>query len=191
MSAQTQFSGGFQNAPIDAAHAFRAAMTVMARPGEIRTVSGSEPPAPLSVAAGTLLLTLCDPETKVHLAGATDTDAVRQWLAFHTGAPVSDATEANFAVGTWQELGLLSQYRIGTAEYPDRSATLIVECTDLRQAGAALSGPGIRGTAHLSLPDISAFQGNAVLYPLGCDFFFTCGDKVAALPRSTQIRAEG
>ncbi|WP_170761473.1 phosphonate C-P lyase system protein PhnH [Ruegeria lacuscaerulensis] len=191
MNAQIQFSGGFQNAPIDAAHAFRVAMTVMARPGEIRSLSGSQPPAPLSVAAGTLLLTLCDPDTTVHLAGATDTDAVRQWLTFHTGAPFVAASDADFAVGTWQALGPLGRYRIGTAEYPDRSATLIVECDVLQQTGAELSGPGIRGTSRLSLPDGAAFRKNAAQYPLGCDFFFTSGDKVAALPRSTQIRAEG
>jgi alpha-D-ribose 1-methylphosphonate 5-triphosphate synthase subunit PhnH len=191
MNAQTQFSGGFESAPIDAARAFRAAMTVMARPGQIRTISGAQPPAPLSVAAGTLLLTLCDPDTRVHLAGDLDTSAVRQWLTFHTGAPIADAYEADFAVGTWQALGPLSQYRIGTPEYPDRSSTLIVECEDLQQKGAELTGPGIKDTAHLSLPDVPALWANAAQYPLGCDFFFTCGDKLAALPRSTQIKAEG
>lgn len=190
MAAQTQFSGGFQNAPVDAAHAFRAAMTVMARPGDIRVLSGGEPPAPLSVAAGTLLLTLCDPETRVHLAGGTDTEAVRNWLTFHTGAPLVSAAKADFAVGTWDALGPLNAYRIGTPEYPDRSATLIVECDRLEQSGTVLSGPGIKKTARLSLPDIPALQGNAMLYPLGCDFFFTCGDRVAALPRSTQITSE-
>lgn len=191
MSAQTQFSGGFQNAPVEAAHAFRAAMTVMARPGEIRTLTAAQPPAPLSVAAGTLLLTLCDPDTSVHLAGQADTPEVRQWLTFHTGAPVVAANKADFAVGQWEDLMPLTEYRIGTPEYPDRSATLIVECNDLHRQGATLSGPGIKHTTHLSLPDIAALQGNAMLYPLGCDFFFTCGEQVAALPRSTQIKAEG
>lgn len=189
MAEQAQFSGGFDNAPIQAAHAFRSAMTVMARPGEIRSLTGAVPPAPLSVAAAILLLTLCDPETKLHLAGAIDNDAVRKWLTFHTGAPLGAASEADFAVGTWQDLGPLSTYRIGTPEYPDRSATLIVECNDLRASGAALSGPGIKSVAHLSLPDIAALQANSGLYPLGCDFFLTCGDRVAALPRSTQITA--
>lgn len=191
MATQTHYSGGFQNPPIDAAHAFRAAMTVMARPGEIRTLTGGEPPAPLSVAAGTLLLTLCDPETKVYLAGSVDTEAVRKWLTFHTSAPLVSASEADFAVGTWDALGSLGIYRVGTPEYPDRSATLIVECSDLQQNGAVLSGPGIRDVSHLSLPDANAMQANAALYPLGCDFFLTCGDKVAALPRSTQIWAGG
>jgi len=38
---------------------------------------------------------------------------------------------------------------------------------------------------------VDTLKGNAILYPLGCDFFFTCGDRVAALPRSTTIVAEG
>lgn len=191
MNAQSHFSGGFQNAPVQAAHAFRAAMTAMARPGEIRSVSGCQPPAPLSIAAGTLLLTLCDPDTAVHLAGEVDTESVRRWLGFHTGAPIVSAAEADFAVGRWDALGSLSNYRIGTPEYPDRSATLIVECDALQVEGAELSGPGIRTNSHLSVPDIPALQANAGLYPLGCDFFFTSGKQIAGLPRSTQIRAEG
>ncbi|WP_171209403.1 MULTISPECIES: phosphonate C-P lyase system protein PhnH [unclassified Ruegeria] len=190
MQDHHQFAGGFNDAPRDAAYAFRAAMTAMARPGDIREIAGAEPPAPLSVAAGTLLLTLCDPDTGIYLAGDTDNPAVRQWLTFHTGAPFVRAADADFAIGRWADLMPLNAYRIGTPEYPDRSATLIVECDQLEPRGAVLSGPGIRSTAHMSLPDIGALQGNAMLYPLGCDFFFTAGDKVAALPRSTQIRAE-
>ncbi|WP_424832722.1 phosphonate C-P lyase system protein PhnH [Ruegeria sp.] len=191
MIAQTQFSGGFQDASRDAAYAFRAAMTVLARPGEIRTLAGAEPPEPLSVAAGTLLLTLCDADTGVYLAGAADTAQVRQWLTFHTGAPFVTASEADFAVGSWVDLMPLRDYRIGTPEYPDRSTTLIVERDSLQPNGAILRGPGIKNKARLSLPDVTILQGNAMQYPLGCDFFFTAGDQVAGLPRSTQIEAEG
>ncbi|SHE82348.1 alpha-D-ribose 1-methylphosphonate 5-triphosphate synthase subunit PhnH [Ruegeria intermedia] len=191
MTPQTRFSGGFTDAPVQAAHAFRAAMTVMARPGEIRQLVGATPPEGLSVAAGTLLLTLSDPDTGVYLAGAADSPAVRQWLTFHTGAPLVPAAQADFAVGLWQDLMPLEQYRIGTPEYPDRSATLIVECGVLHQSGATLRGPGIRDTARLALPDVAALQANSDLYPLGCDFFFTCGDTVAALPRSTRIEPKG
>ncbi len=191
LAQTTQFSGGFQNAPTDAAHAFRAAMTVMARPGETCELSGAQAPAPLSEAAATLLLTLCDPETGVYLAGDADTADVRQWLTFHTGAPLVGAAEADFAIGTWAALGPLNAYRIGTAEYPDRSATLIVDGDAESKTTATLTGPGIKDTAHLSLPDIRAVQANAQLYPLGIDFFFTSGTQVAALPRSTQISVGG
>ena len=43
--------GGFTDAPIDAARAFRGLMTAMARPGTICDVSGATPPA-VSVMAG-------------------------------------------------------------------------------------------------------------------------------------------
>jgi alpha-D-ribose 1-methylphosphonate 5-triphosphate synthase subunit PhnH len=184
---EAALDGGFADAPRDAAHAFRAAMSAMARPGLIERLSGARPPAPLSLAAGTLILTLCDPETPVHLAGAHDCAEVRGWIAFHTGAPVTGRAQAAFAVGTWDALLPLDGYRIGEAEYPDRSATLIVEMVDLHPEGATLAGPGIRDAAPLSLPETEAFRRNARLFPLGLDFFLTAGDRVAALPRTTRV----
>lgn len=179
--------GGFTDAPVQAARAFRAAMEAMARPGRIEAVAGAAPPAPMSVAAGVLLLTLVDPTTPVFLAPSHDTDEVRGWLGFHTGAPLTGAAEAVFALGTWESLGPVSRFAIGTSEYPDRSATLIVEVTRLEAAGMRLSGPGIRETARLSLPEAEAFHENYALYPLGFDAFLTCDDRLAGLPRSTWV----
>lgn len=179
--------GGFTDAPVQAAHAFRAAMTAMARPGRIETLCGATGPAPLSEAAATLLLTLCDPETPLCLTGAHDTDVMRGWVTFHTGAPLVGPAEAMFALGSWEALGRPEGYAPGTSEYPDRAATLIVEMPELRPDGATLRGPGIEDEARMSLPDVAAFQRNHALYPLGRDFFFTCGRSVAALPRSTRV----
>jgi alpha-D-ribose 1-methylphosphonate 5-triphosphate synthase subunit PhnH len=179
--------GGFAKAPVEAAEAFRAAMAALARPGRIERLTGGRPPAPLSVAAGTLILTLCDPDTGLHLAPSHDAPEIRAWVAFHTGAPLAARGEAAFAVGTWEALLPLTGYPLGTAEYPDRSATLIVECERLEAAGAKLQGPGIKGQAQLSLPGTGAFAANARLFPLGLDFYFTAGDRVAALPRSTRV----
>jgi alpha-D-ribose 1-methylphosphonate 5-triphosphate synthase subunit PhnH len=190
MHAQT-LQGGFVHPAIDAAHAFRAVMEAMARPGTIRTLTGAMPPAPLSVAAGVALLTLCDTETPLYLTGESDCEAVRRWVAFHTGAPLADPSGCVFALGTWDALTPLSAYPIGTSEYPDRSATLIVECAGLAPHGAKLNGPGIRDAAALSLPEIDAFQHNASLFPLGLDFFFTSGTSIAALPRSTKVSRAG
>lgn len=180
-------TGGFGDAPVDAARAFRGAMNAMARPGRIEDLTGAEPPAPLSVAAGVLVLTLCDAETPVYLAGDHDVPAVREWITFHTGAPFAGPEAAVFALGSWEALGPLDAYPVGTPEYPDRSTTLIVEMAELVADGAVLRGPGIKETARLSLPEVAAFQRNASAFPLGLDFFFTCGDRVAALPRTTKV----
>ncbi|WP_224825186.1 phosphonate C-P lyase system protein PhnH [Cognatishimia sp. MH4019] len=186
MEAQV-LSGGFTDPAVQSAHAFRSVMEAMARPGTLHAVSGAVPPAPLSAAAGAILLTLCDTDTPVFLAGAADCDAVRSWLAFHTGAPLAGPSHCMFALGTWDGLAPLSAYPIGTAEYPDRSATLIVELPELSTAGSVLTGPGIKDKAALSLPEVQAFQANHALFPLGLDFIFTSGDHVAALPRSSEV----
>ena len=94
-------TGGFADPAIHAAHAFRAVMEAMARPGTVRDMSGATPPEPLSPATAAVLLTLCDSDTPVYIAGERDCDAVRQWLAFHTGAPLTGPSHCMFAVGTW------------------------------------------------------------------------------------------
>jgi alpha-D-ribose 1-methylphosphonate 5-triphosphate synthase subunit PhnH len=126
MQANT-LSGGFTKPAAQSAHAFRSVLEAMARPGTIQDIEGAAPPAPMSPAMGAVLLTLCDTETPVYLAGGIDCEAVRTWLAFHTGAPFVGPTHCIFAVGSWDALAPLAVYPIGTSEYPDRSATLIVE----------------------------------------------------------------
>jgi alpha-D-ribose 1-methylphosphonate 5-triphosphate synthase subunit PhnH len=189
MTAADTLTGGFTDPPVEAARAFRAILDAMARPGRIVVLAGAAAPAPASPALAAALLTLADTTTPVHLAGGHDTPGLRDWLRFHTGAPLTDRAEAAFAVGTWDALLPLDGYAPGTAEYPDRSATLMVELPWLAAEGVRLTGPGIQTVAHLSLPDIAAFRDNAARFPLGLDFVFTCGDRLAALPRTTRVEA--
>lgn len=179
--------GGFSDPPTDSARAFRSIMTAMAQPGDIKTVVGANPPAPLSRAAGTLVLTLCDPDTPIYLAGKCDSPALREWIAFHVGAPIVDPARAMFAVGEWGALQPISAYSIGSAEFPDRSASLIVESTVLKSEGQILEGPGIEFTTKFRLPETTVFIKNATCFPQGLDFYFTAGDQLAALPRSTKV----
>ncbi len=181
--------GGFSQAPTQSARAFRAALEAMARPGTLWTVAGAVPPAPLSVAAGVLILTLCDGTTPLHLGASVDTRVVRDWITFHTGAPLVRAEAARFALGTWADLAPVSRFAVGLPDYPDRSATLIIEMPELRPEGPRLTGPGIAGTAQLSLPEVQAFRANRALFPMGFDCFLTCGVTLAGLPRSTTVEA--
>ena len=38
------------------------------------------------------------------MAGAVDTPMVRDWITFHTGAPLVDRPRAMFALGPWSAL---------------------------------------------------------------------------------------
>lgn len=183
-------SGGFADPSVQGANAFRVVLEALSRPGQIGQVAGALPPAPLSVAAGVVVLTLVDGTTPVHLAGGHDLPALRDWITFHTGAPLVGPEQAVFALGTWQALQPLDRFCIGTAQYPDRSATLIVEMPTLAPMGAVLRGPGIKARAQLSLPEVQAFAANRALFPLGLDFILTCEDRLAGLPRSTRVEAQ-
>jgi alpha-D-ribose 1-methylphosphonate 5-triphosphate synthase subunit PhnH len=180
-------TGGFADPAREAAVAFRAVTEAMARPGMILTVTGANPPG-ISAAAGVTLLTLCDTTTPLHLAGATDTTELRDWIAFHIGAPLVTAEKAAFALGDWHSLQPIDRFPQGLPDYPDRSATLIVEMPGLSNQGPRLTGPGIQHHTHLSLPETAAFRANAALFPLGLDFILTSGDHLAALPRTSRVK---
>ena len=66
---------------------------------------------------------------------------IRNYLRFHTGAPISDRKDAAFALGDWEALAPLSDYPLGSDGYPDRSATLIFELPALNRHGRAADRP--------------------------------------------------
>ncbi|SPF77428.1 phosphonate C-P lyase system protein PhnH [Pseudoprimorskyibacter insulae] len=178
---------GFDMPAYDSANAFRAAMSAIARPGTIQTIAPIAADLPFSQAAAVLLLTLCDHETSLFLAPDLDTPEARHWIAFHCGAPLATKADAMFALGSWDALAPLDDYAQGTPEYPDRSATLIVEMPEITQAGPRLTGPGIQTEAYLALPDTASLMANHAKFPRGVDLFLTSGCQIAALPRSTKI----
>jgi alpha-D-ribose 1-methylphosphonate 5-triphosphate synthase subunit PhnH len=185
---------GFRDPVHDAQATFRAILDALAHPGRIveRPVAlAGSAPAPLGDAAAAIALTLCDIDTPIWLdpglAGCAD------YLRFHCGAPLSAAPgDAHFAfVSDPRNLPALDAFALGSDEYPDRSTTLIVEVAGLREGeGRTLSGPGIAGSARLAvagLPD--GFWRDrdelAVLMPRGLDVIFTCGPRLAVVPRTT------
>lgn len=196
MTFQASIGPGFENAVTGAQAVFRAAMNAMARPGRRHAVrSGFEPPRPLTAPTASLILALCDFETAVWLDPLLAAEpGVAGFLRFHSGARIvaapSDATYA--VIGDPSRMPPLAAFAQGTAEYPDRSATLILQVAELRDAGWRLEGPGIPGHVLFSavpLPGDFAAQAaaNHARFPCGVDMFITAGTEIAALPRSTRL----
>ncbi|MFV0293258.1 MAG: phosphonate C-P lyase system protein PhnH [Paracoccus sp. (in: a-proteobacteria)] len=183
-----ELSGGFTDAAIESAIAFRAILKVTARPGRVERLSSHHGSAPISNAAAAVLLVLADRTTPLYLAGDHDNPALRQWIAFYSGAPIVPAESATFALGSWSALMPLDRFAIGTPEYPDRSAMLIVDRHNFDAPPVELRGPGIKGRAMLALPEREAFMANHARFPLGWDAIFCGENQLAALPRSTEVR---
>ena len=174
---------------LQAARVFRQALEAMADPGAIVTLPDCPAPAPLSPAAGALVVALADETTPIHLAGGHNTRAVRGWLRERLGAKLVTAQEAELAIGTWESLSPVGRFGTGSADAPESSATLIVELDMLKPEGALLLGAD-GAERPLSLPETDAFVENAALSPLGLDFFLTSGTLMAALPRGAQVRRD-
>jgi alpha-D-ribose 1-methylphosphonate 5-triphosphate synthase subunit PhnH len=198
MSVNTEtFTGGFSDPVFQGQNVFKAIMDGMARPGTIQTV-GPEiaPPPPLGIAAGAIALTLCDHETPVWLSAALAKSTLPTWLAFNTGAFLGDKLDARFVfLEGGAMLSSFSQFALGTQEYPDRSATIVLEITALEGGkDLALSGPGIKSIAMIApigLPDsfLRLWTDNRAIFPRGADIILTSGKRFVCLPRTTKITA--
>jgi alpha-D-ribose 1-methylphosphonate 5-triphosphate synthase subunit PhnH len=177
---------------------FRAVMDAFARPGEIKPLPPApDPPVPLSATAAAVAATLLDYETPDHnLSRAPD---VAEWLRFHTGARVTgDPGLAAFAlIADAARAPPFDAFCLGTAEYPDRSTTLVLEVQALGQGRRlSLSGPGIADVVSFAAAPLPLDLGerllaNRALFPRGVDLILVAPDAVVALPRSVRVAAEG
>jgi alpha-D-ribose 1-methylphosphonate 5-triphosphate synthase subunit PhnH len=175
--------------------AFRALMDCTARPGDMRKLKGVTAPAPFAPATAALIKSLADYETPLWLDAAFAAEKkVADWIRFHTGAPiVREPGEAAFAlIADAVAMPSLAQFAQGTAEYPDRSTTLLVQIGSFTGAGFTLRGPGIRTMREFAaspLPtDFAArMKDNRALFPRGIDLVLVAGTEIAALPRSVMV----
>jgi alpha-D-ribose 1-methylphosphonate 5-triphosphate synthase subunit PhnH len=191
---------GFADPVFDAQRVFRAVMNALARPGSIQSLGVAlDPPPGLPAGLAAIALTLADHETPLWLDGTLAAcGAVTAYLRFHTGATlVPDPADAAFALVA-DPAGILpfDRFSPGTAEFPDRSTTLVLAVETLRdEEPLTLAGPGIAVRAHLAAAprpaDLAArLAANGVLFPRGVDLLFVTAREVVGLPRTTRIVKE-
>ncbi|GLR90273.1 phosphonate C-P lyase system protein PhnH [Bradyrhizobium iriomotense] len=189
---------GLADPIFDAQSVFRAALSANAYPGRRVSIDRAlDAPQPLATSTAMLCLSLMDLETPVWLDRQTAAGDVPQWLRFHCGAPlVERAVGARFAIITdTGALPHLNEFYAGEIQYPDRSATLIVQVPSLTEGPTSVwTGPGIRDSASVRISGLpswfwSDWDVNADHYPLGIDVFFTSGNALVGLPRTIKVEA--
>lgn len=194
---------GFTDPVHDSQATFRTLLEAMSRPGSVHQCHPtglSDATLPPTVAA--VLLTLADHETTVWLDPALPLRSeAADWVRFATGARVvENSANATFAVvADAAAMPPFTEFAQGSLEYPDRSTTLLT-AVDALQAGRSelpgleLEGPGVEGTAefHVSpCPEdfVSRLAANRERFPCGIDLILCAPTSIAALPRSTRVRA--
>ncbi|MCD7110040.1 phosphonate C-P lyase system protein PhnH [Rhizobium sp. DKSPLA3] len=191
----TMVDGGFAEPVFGSQRAFRALMDAFARPGSIADLSGlASPPAPMAPAAGAILLALADADTPVFFEA--DMPEAKAWVGFHTGAAATaDAPSARFVLlADDSDCDGWNRFAVGTADYPDRSATLLLPVAALHGGRPlTLTGPGIETTTDIAPQGLPAgfadvMAANRAGFPLGFDLVLVSGDAALALPRTTRIQ---
>ena len=185
---------GFANPALESQRVFRAILDAMARPGSVLNLASvPSAPGPLDGAAAAICLCLADLDTPVWLDAAARPAA--SFLRFHTGCPITEQPDKSvFAViAEPSTIADLQAFAQGDPGFPERSTTLIMQVSALAQgSGWVLSGPGIDGTARLSVAGLhpafaESWRANGDRFPCGVDVILTAGDCVAALPRTTRM----
>lgn len=190
---------GFDDPVAGSQAVFRQALQALSLPGRVVTLPmRGRLPAGGQAAAAALWLALLDSDCTLWLSASLRDSDAPAWLRFHTGCRIVD--ELSQARFVWLAAGdawpLLSEMAAGSDEYPDQSATCVMELRRL-QADAdgpwQLSGPGILGTQGLhaqGLPDDFAaqWQANHAAFPRGVDVFLTTATELVGLPRSTRLQ---
>jgi alpha-D-ribose 1-methylphosphonate 5-triphosphate synthase subunit PhnH len=191
-------SAGFADPVFDSQQVFRGILNAIAYPGRIHRLARLPAiPDALSPAMAAVALTLCDFETPLWLDRRAATPAAQSYVKFHCSVPFAeDPAKARFAMNSdAAAMPRLAAFAIGEDQYPDRSATLVIEVPALEGGPVRRwAGPGIPRRLSVGVAGLPAWFWddwalNNGLYPMGVDVIFTCGDAVMGLPRGISVEA--
>lgn len=160
--------------------AYLALMWSLSYPGTVQHL----PEAGLAVVAETLL----DLETTFYCDKAIDSA-----LLDRTGAARTGLVDADYVFLNALEIAdtpHLSGVRIGTINHPDRSATLVINCSFKTGFQLRVSGPGVKSTTDFDCDVPLAFwtiRAQLIRYPRGVDCFLIDQHQVVGIPRTTLL----
>jgi alpha-D-ribose 1-methylphosphonate 5-triphosphate synthase subunit PhnH len=196
-----QVRPAFHDPALGSQAVFRAALNALSHPGRLNHMPRvTELPSHGHGSAAALLLAMVDSDCAVWFSPALANTDTAAWLRFHTGCSWAASPDlARFLwVATGDALPALSTLAMGSDEYPDQSATVVIEVNALSEnaehgtSAFNLRGPGIADMQSLSvrgLPQdfVEQWAVNHQAFPRGVDVFLTNATHIAGLPRSTRI----
>lgn len=194
-----ELSVGFKDSVHDAQRVFRTIMQAFSYPASARPFEpGLAAAGDLRAETAAVLLTLADFDTPVWLDDVlSGCAATRAFLRFHCGCPVTtDPREAAFAVvADAAHMPKLGDFAQGSAEYPDRSTTVILQVRDFAAQDWRFEGPGLKAPqtfrfspAPANFPD--QWRSNRLSFPLGVDLILAGTQEIAVLPRSLNMGSD-
>lgn len=185
----------------DAQQHFRLLLDSMSRPGKINKFPEIDifPPTGLSQAAALTGFALLNTDTNFFIAGSNQTD-IAEYLLVNTGAKHAELPLAEYIfIPEGYYDSNLGETQMGTATYPEDSATLIVSVGHIsyeafeNSTSLTLKGPGVNGETVAFVSEINTELLDFVLerngeYPLGSDLIITdSSNNILCVPRSNKF----
>ena len=214
----SSIGAGFPDLSLGSQTVFRAALQALSHPGRpVEVVHDAPSPAHGHAASAALLLALMDAGSRLWLSPSLADSDTAAWLRFHTGCLLIDAhAQAHFAwAADPSELPSLEHFAQGSARYPDRSATCLIDVQSLlassprvpalvdavarSSSSLILRGPGIQDQVRLRVGGLSQqlaarfARARAVAhasFPCGVDIFLATPGQIVGLPRTTRVELE-
>ena len=194
---------GFGNEHQSSQQIFRSALKALSYPGRLVDVhhDACTPEGTNTVIAG-MLLALLDSETSLWCSNSNHMYLATEWLKFHTDCVVFETPgQADFLwIDHIQDLPNLENLKRGTDQYPDRSATCIINVPNLSEKSSSfyqLRGPGIESQKNFTLNGwlekdhhifLEFWNKNTKYFPCGVDVYMSDGFHLLGLPRTTQLK---
>tara|TARA_R110002020_G_scaffold26347_8_gene85126 strand:+ start:1216 stop:1764 length:549 start_codon:yes stop_codon:yes gene_type:complete len=162
---------------------YEALLWSLSRPGQLRSLPGTDP----AQAHALIIASLLDRECSVFCA-----DPLLMPLVARTGAMLTELPRAGFAfLGGHAELAMLDELACGSDLYPDDGATALLEVRHNGGQGLRLSGPGIDGAITVQIDGLPAGfwekRRELIRYPMGFELYLIDGLQLMGLPRSTTV----
>lgn len=182
----------FNHPVTDAQYAFRRILKAMSEPGAMVSLPMQHGWGTISPAATAILLTLVDRETPLWLDAALHDEILLDNLRFHTGAALTENSDAPFALLHARSDIDPHRFAPGDNLTPEKSTTVIIEVPALNGGlTLRLRGPGLMETRAIApqLPEslLQALRQRQQCFPQGIDLIFTCGETMMAIPRTTHV----
>ncbi len=176
---------------------FRALLDAMARPGKVNPLPAQASGAGAAPGILAVMTCLVDHQAAYWISPALG-EEVERALSYRTTARRVQAADAGFvAVDGPGAVHAVSRASVGTIEYPDEGATVIISCDSLTRGPVRLTlyGPGVCGAGTLRVAGVPVEAFRTVSrrnrdFPLGIDLILVAADNSAAcIPRSNRIEA--
>lgn len=183
-------------------HIYRRLLDAMSHPGQVwQLIKHPHLRAESPIEAdwmASLVMTLVDHEVSLHVVDAPLFNGMQDVVSRRTRVQITTIEAADFVVADVArfDADLVASIKIGSLDYPNDGATLVLQVGDLNTVAGptmVLTGPGVNESHKRPLGDLTtgilaARNAATADYPLGIDLIvIDRSGRVMALPRTTVI----